>query len=57
MDAKEVGETVTEAIVDGSVLLGKGTIWLGRVLANSAVGAAKGAKEEWKRQQEQGFKK
>lgn len=53
MDAKEVGEKVTETVVEGSVLLGKGTIWLGRMIANGVIGASNGIAEEWKRQQEE----
>ncbi|MHA2380479.1 MAG: hypothetical protein ACXADS_14485 [Candidatus Thorarchaeota archaeon] len=55
--AYKAGVATTEAVAGGLGLLGRGTIWLSRQVANGTKAAGKGIADEYKRQQQHGFSK
>lgn len=55
--AFKAGQATAVAVTGGLGILGRGTIWLTRGIANTTTAAGRGIAAEYKRQQAEGFNK
>jgi hypothetical protein len=55
--AKKIGRAIGRGTAYGFGFLGRGTILLARGLANGTTGAVRGIRDEYRRQQDDGFSK
>jgi len=55
--AYKAGVASVEAVAGGLGILGRGSVWLSRQVANGTAAAGRGISAEYKRQQAHGFSK